>query len=197
MRMRKAMMLVGLLAAVGCGSDSFQSSVPGGKPLNELSADEAFTLCTEAASYTQAALPPATLIEYECRSAGVETALLLPGLPTDAQTRDACRLGYDACKRNPPTVGPTPNVAQVCAGAMGEFASCQATVDTYVTCLNEALASIAGNLPPCNQLTTLQVLRIATDEVPQPPTCQVLAAVCPTVASDDEAMSSALKLMKR
>jgi hypothetical protein len=189
------MMLLGLLAAVGCGNDGFSPSAPSGKALNELTPDQAKTLCLEAETFSQSFLSPAAKVEYMCRVAGLEASTLAGSNPTDADIQAFCKVGYDACKRNPPVIEPDPTPAEICADATP--ATCAATVGQLTACVNERTADYERLLVPCNRLTKAKVLEIATAD--DGPACRTFQSLCPSQAASalTTTMTSALEAMKR
>lgn len=169
--MRTATFLVGVLMAVGCGSDGYDSSLPGSKPVNQLTAPEATKLCEEVIAYTKGVYTDARLIEDSCRVAGLTAARDLPGEATSRELEQKCQAEYAACKLDPP--GP-PGYYD-CADARPVLAPCSATVDQYAACVNEQLAEV---VPSCAGLTRATIDRLSRDE--DGPACEIYYASCAT-----------------
>lgn len=192
--MRNAMIGLGVLVAVGCGSDGFNPSAPGSTRLNDLPPQDSSKLCIEALTFYQAKVSRAVELESACRGAGVTRVLSLPNQPTDAETRATCQAGYDACKTSPPPLVSDQSPADLCAAGAGDFGTCTATVDQYAACVTEVATTYATTIPPCSQLTTAKVLELIDDE--GGPACQAIATVCPDSATSALMTSSALRLKK-
>jgi hypothetical protein len=195
--MRKV--LVGVLAVVACGGGSepatFNPSGPGSTPINQLSAADATKLCTEELTHEENAFSPASEAEYTCRAEGYDAVgLAATDTSTDAEIQAFCKVGYDACKSNPPAPPAGAPIATVCADAMAQVTTCTATVDQYAACVNERFALVPKLIVPCNQLTRAKLLEIVLTA--DGPACQTFAAACPDLAGS-EMMRSPLELMKK
>lgn len=200
--MRRVTVFAYVLAVAGCGgggTSAFHPSAPGGTPVNQLSAQQAKTLCTEGLTYEANAFSPAAQVEYSCRLAGYQAVSLVANdNTTDAEAQSFCKVGYDACKANPPPVDTTqPDIAAECATAMADVASCTATVDQYTACVNERTGAVAQLIVPCSQLTKAKLLEILIKSNENGPACEVLANSCAQMLNYTDMMSSALKSMKR
>jgi hypothetical protein len=196
--MRRIAVVVCVLAVVGCdgGSSTFNPSGPGATPIEQLSPQQATTLCTEELTFEANFLSPSTKVEYTCRVAGFQAvALAGNSIATDADVQAFCKVGYDACKANPPASDPAPtDITTVCATASTITVGCSATVDQYAACINERVGMLPKVAPPCNQLTKAKLLEIALTQ--DGPACTHVMDLCPQLASS-EMMTSALKIMKR
>jgi hypothetical protein len=167
----RALLLGVLFLAIGCGSDGFDPSLPGSKPLDQLSTQEASKLCQEVVAYAKTAYPEARRVEEECRVAGLIAARDLALDSTAAQLQAACKEAYEACKVDPPPAPEAPD----CSVARDEFTACSATVDQYAACLDERLAD---PIPSCTGLTRDIIFQESRNEAG--PACAAYHATCET-----------------
>lgn len=157
-----------LVVAIGCGSDGFDPSAPGNKPLDQLTTQEATTLCEESIAHFKAVYPQSRRTEDDCRVAGLTAARDVAFESPPAELQAACKSAYAACKSDPPA----PPQDFDCAGARAELARCTATVDQYAACLNEQLDHV---IPSCAGLTR----QIIIDEITASgDACEVYYASC-------------------
>lgn len=194
MRSAKILVVGFLVSAVGCGSDGFNPSAPGGTRIGDLSPDQGKTLCIETVSYVQSVLSPAARVEYACRMEGIQATAAAGSNPTDADIQAFCKVGYDACKRNPPVVPPDPAPATQCAGGLTNSEGCPATIDQFTACVNETVDAYPRYIVPCSQLTRAKVLALALAE--QGPACRTIETLCPDQAASALMTSSSMKSMK-
>lgn len=163
------MTFLGLALAVGCGSDGFNPSAPGSKPLNQLTTQEETRLCEEVVAYGKVAYSESRRAEEECRVAGLLAARDLALESTATQLQAACREAYGACKVDPPA---PPDVSD-CSTAHDELMACTATVDQFAACLDEQLAHA---IPSCAGLTREIITEESRNE--SGPACTIYYASC-------------------
>src|SRR5450755_4145163 len=157
--MNKLVGLVGFVVLVaGCGGGSgssgsgFNPGVQGSKPLDQLSAAEAQTVCQNAMAYVTAQLSTSALMEQECRATGIAFASLgASDTSTDADLQQACAAGYQLCESSPADGGASVDTgSDDCSTAMQQVAGCAATVDQYTACVNETISQLRSEFPACN-----------------------------------------------
>ena len=170
-------------AAGGSGSgpgSPLGSGVPGGKPADQLTADEAQKLCTAAKAYVTTKLTPALTAKFACN---LQAALT-------SESNAECPAKVEECLAQPPgegTFGPG-TVTDDCESELEERTGCTATVGELEACLVasfDAAVAVFGSV-------TCETLRVGLgngeDPLPDPPTpeaCKIIEQKCPQLFADD------------
>jgi hypothetical protein len=180
--MLKAVATAGALLLVSCGGGkgvaggSFTTSVPAGKPVNTLTADEQATLCSDLIAFRLSLNAELCLI-----SAYVETGFTADFTSaTDESLRMTCSNIEEMCLSPADAgAGTTP---PKCGGVSSP--ACVATVAEVSTCVSALKVGYdrqASTLPSCSTVAVSSFPDggLATTPADRPPICQRLDEECP------------------
>jgi hypothetical protein len=171
-----AMILAG--CGGGGGPGTFNTSVPGDRPLNGLSSSEIATLCGDASNY----FSNSGLKQADCQIAGFLAASFQASsssTATDAELQAACLQTYTSCLSTiPHCPAPTP-------------AGCMATVADLTACVNDSATqthALASKVPACSGINRAAISAnssVGTALARQPAGCQSYDAKCSRSSSGD------------
>jgi len=161
----------------GGGAGTFSTSVPGNRPLNDLSTTELATICADAMKFRSTS----TLQADSCKLSGFLAASLDASFSpsaTDAELEGACTQALMSCTTTPSTTTCDPAPA-----------NCTATVAELTACANDNAAlehNLASQVPACSADTRATVnakANILLQALTLPPSCQTYEAKCPATGA--------------
>lgn len=176
---QKATLWLTTLLCVGCGGAASDEGVPRSMPLNELSDEEALTVCRKV---VDSLLLPRELVmqghRFGCKRDAFSDALSAQP-SSEAELRRGCQSAYDECLVNnpPPQEAPgdedCPLRETTCAATVGDYEDCWEATPSWFRERVEAK-------PGCSTLTLASdPTDFTTAPVPPPPVaCQRVIATC-------------------
>jgi hypothetical protein len=156
----------------GPGGGDFSTSVPGSKPLGDLTPAEVEQLCDDLDAYYSSSGVVSDLEEFSCRLGGLLGAAFA-GAETDEAAQAACQSAYDSCMAEPgETTSECSAPSDTCTATVAELAAC--TNDT-----REFFRDATQEIPPCNELTLDDLAEGPGSESMAPQSCTTFEMKCP------------------
>lgn len=178
-----------VLFAVLLGCSSNESSTTSSKPpsaspdkkLNEMSASEAQTYCSETTAFYASKLSADETKRAACNLAA---AFATFDAKTDAEAQMKCKAAYDQCLADPGSGGDAGAPRDPCAGFADKAKTCNGlTVAEYNACQDEQVAFLKALADP----TLCSQAKVSSSGGPGStagsPKCDVVKAKCPALAT--------------
>lgn len=154
------------------GGGDFATSVPGSKPLGDLTPAEVDQLCDDLDAFYSSSGVASDLEEFSCRLGGI-IAAAFTGAETDEAAQAACQSAYDSCMAEP---------AETTSECGEASATCTATVAELAACTNDSrqfFRDATDELPACSELTVDDLAGGPGEESMAPPSCTTFEMKCP------------------